>query len=237
MSLTAPPRPERELRPGDQVDAEAGEALVEALIKEARRRARRRRRRNGAVALLVVAAGVAVFLGFGGRGGGGAGSAASARLPREEGPGTSARSAPPLGAFPAKMGWTTAFVFDPRNPDTVYASAGTTSSLTRSTRADMSSRRPMAAHTGARRQRQEQVGRARTRWPPIRTVRERSMQATSSPSTRRSTAAATGGPSTRGSSRQNPGSAIASGLRDDRNVGSFRSARLERRAGIAARDG
>ena len=115
MSVTAPPRPPR---PSDPVTHDEFEALVEALIEEARQRARRRRRRYGAVALLVVAAGLVVFIGFGGRGGGGAGSAASARLGTNS-PGTSARS-PPLGAFPAKMGWTTAFVFDPRNPDTVY---------------------------------------------------------------------------------------------------------------------
>jgi len=43
VNLIAPPWPEPELRPGDHVDADTGEALVEALIKEARRRARRRR--------------------------------------------------------------------------------------------------------------------------------------------------------------------------------------------------
>jgi predicted Zn-dependent protease len=41
MSVTAPPRPPR---PSDPVDREELEALVEALIEEARQRARRRRR-------------------------------------------------------------------------------------------------------------------------------------------------------------------------------------------------
>jgi photosystem II stability/assembly factor-like uncharacterized protein len=50
-------------------------------------------------------------------------AAASPAAPAEEG-WTKARSAPPLGAFPVKMGWTTAFAFDPRNPNTAYASAG-----------------------------------------------------------------------------------------------------------------
>ena len=41
MAVTAPPRPPR---PGDPVDRDELEAIVEALIEEARRRARRRRR-------------------------------------------------------------------------------------------------------------------------------------------------------------------------------------------------
>jgi hypothetical protein len=58
MTVTAPPRPPR---PSDPVDREEIEALVEALIEEARQRARRRRRRNGVVVTLVALVGVAVF--------------------------------------------------------------------------------------------------------------------------------------------------------------------------------
>ena len=61
MTVTAPPRP---TRPGDPVDREELEALVEALIEEARQRARRRRRIYGAVALLVALVGVTVFAVF-----------------------------------------------------------------------------------------------------------------------------------------------------------------------------
>ena len=50
MSVTAPPRPPR---PSDPVDREELEALVEALIEEARQRARRRRRIYAASAVLV----------------------------------------------------------------------------------------------------------------------------------------------------------------------------------------
>jgi Tol biopolymer transport system component len=61
MTVTAPPRPPR---PGDPVDREELEALVEALIKEARQRARRRRRIYGAAAVLVALVGVTVFAVF-----------------------------------------------------------------------------------------------------------------------------------------------------------------------------
>ena len=56
MTVTAPPRPPR---PSDPVDREEIEALVEALIEEARQRQRRRRRiycgPRGAVAFVSVA--------------------------------------------------------------------------------------------------------------------------------------------------------------------------------------
>jgi len=58
VTVTAPPRPPR---PSDPLDREEVEALVEALIEEARQRTRRRRRRNGAVVILVALVGVAVF--------------------------------------------------------------------------------------------------------------------------------------------------------------------------------
>ena len=58
MTVTAPPRPPR---PNDPVRHGEFDALVEALIEEARQRAQRRRRRNGAVVTLVALVGVALF--------------------------------------------------------------------------------------------------------------------------------------------------------------------------------
>ena len=63
MTVTAPPRPPR--RPDDPVRHGEFEALVEALIEEARQRTRRRRRRYGAVAALAALVGVAMFTAFG----------------------------------------------------------------------------------------------------------------------------------------------------------------------------
>jgi hypothetical protein len=61
VTVTAPPRPPR---PGDPVDREELEALVEALIEEARQRARRRRRIYGAAATLVALVGATLFTVF-----------------------------------------------------------------------------------------------------------------------------------------------------------------------------
>ncbi len=58
MTVTAPPRPPR---PSDPVTHGEFDALVEALIEEARQRGQRRRRRNAAVVTLVTLVGVAVF--------------------------------------------------------------------------------------------------------------------------------------------------------------------------------
>ena len=58
MTVTAPPRPPR---PSDPMDREEFEALVEALIEEARQRAQRRRRRNAAVVTLIAFVGAALF--------------------------------------------------------------------------------------------------------------------------------------------------------------------------------
>ena len=58
MTVTAPPRPHR---PSDPVTHGEFDALVEALIEEARQRGRRRRRRNAAVVTLVALVGVALF--------------------------------------------------------------------------------------------------------------------------------------------------------------------------------
>jgi len=61
VTVTAPPRPPR---PSDPFEREELEALVEALIEEARQRARRRRRIYMAVAASVALVGVAVFTVF-----------------------------------------------------------------------------------------------------------------------------------------------------------------------------
>ena len=58
MTVTAPPRPPR---PSDPVTHGEFDALVEALIEEARRRGRRRRRRNGAIVTLVALVGASLF--------------------------------------------------------------------------------------------------------------------------------------------------------------------------------
>ncbi len=119
MSVTAPPRPPRPARPSDPVTHDELEALVEALIEEARKRARRRRRRYGAAALLVAAIAVVSFIGFSGSGGGGAGAATPARARDAHSPAASAQSSP-LAALPPGAGGVQAFAFDPRRPDIVY---------------------------------------------------------------------------------------------------------------------
>jgi Tol biopolymer transport system component len=58
VTITAPPRSPRESERIDRVELEA---LVEALIEEARKRAQRRRRRNAAVVTLIALVGVALF--------------------------------------------------------------------------------------------------------------------------------------------------------------------------------
>ena len=62
MAVTAPPRPPRS---SDPVDREQSEALVEALIEEARQRARRRRRIYAASVALAAVVGMALYVGFG----------------------------------------------------------------------------------------------------------------------------------------------------------------------------
>jgi Tol biopolymer transport system component len=84
VPATAPPRPPR---PDDPVTHGEFDALVEALIEEARQRGRRRRRRNAAIATLVALVGVALFALLGG----GAQSQTAA-------PASSARSSVPVGA-------------------------------------------------------------------------------------------------------------------------------------------
>ena len=75
MSVISPPRPPR---PSDLVDRDELEALVEALIEEARQRARRRRQRNGACVLLAVLAVGGLYFGLD-RGGGSSTAAPVAR--------------------------------------------------------------------------------------------------------------------------------------------------------------
>jgi hypothetical protein len=58
VSVAAPPRPPR---PSDPVRHGEFEALVEALIEEARQRAQRRRRRNAAIVALIALVGGALF--------------------------------------------------------------------------------------------------------------------------------------------------------------------------------
>src|SRR5262245_58278436 len=78
MSVTAPPRPPRTPRPSDPVTHDELDALVEALIEEARQRARRRRRRYAASVLLVALAAGGVYFGFDHVGGGAVGPQAVA---------------------------------------------------------------------------------------------------------------------------------------------------------------
>ena len=116
MSVTSPPRrPEIE----QDRDLEQRVADLEALIEEARRRALRRRMRNGAACLLVAAAGVAAFVGFG-AGGSGPGSlggtgaeGARAAAATQPGPGHWASRGPDGGAIVVAV--------DPNNPGVVYA--------------------------------------------------------------------------------------------------------------------
>ena len=101
MTLSAPPRP---LRPGDPIGREEAEALVEALIEEARQRARRRRQKYAAFA--VVASLVAVVV--------------TTVLERSTGaesqsPALAARSAPAAGAADSKIVFTS-FVVGVRHP-------------------------------------------------------------------------------------------------------------------------
>jgi cell division septal protein FtsQ len=61
MTVTAPPRPPR---PGDPVDRDELEAIVQALIEETRRRARRRRLVYAAAAASIALAGIVAFTVF-----------------------------------------------------------------------------------------------------------------------------------------------------------------------------
>ena len=85
MTVTAPPRPPR--CASDPVTHGELDALVEAVIEEARQRGRRRRRRNGAIAILVALVGVALFALLG-----------SGAQSQTASPASSAQSSVPAGA-------------------------------------------------------------------------------------------------------------------------------------------
>src|SRR5262245_26728422 len=89
LTVTAPPRPPR---PSDPVTHGEFDALVEALIEEARRRARRRRRRYGASILLVALAVSLAYFGFD-HVGGGAIASHPATADSSGGPATAVRTA------------------------------------------------------------------------------------------------------------------------------------------------
>jgi Tol biopolymer transport system component len=93
MTVSAPPRPPR---PSDPVDRAELEALVEALIEEARRRAQRRRRRNAAVVTLVALVGVALFAVLG-----------RSAQSQTASPAVSARSTAPAQAAPSRIAFFT----------------------------------------------------------------------------------------------------------------------------------
>jgi photosystem II stability/assembly factor-like uncharacterized protein len=127
MAVTAPPRPPDS---SDPVQRDELEALVEALIEEARRRARRRRRRYGACILLAALAAGGVYFGF--HEGGGAVGQESARADSSGGaaPGTAlagGRWSPSHGPYggPAYV-----VAVAPSRPDIVYA--GTVSGVFKS---------------------------------------------------------------------------------------------------------
>ena len=125
IAVTAPPRPPDSSPPGSTApfDRNELEALIEALIEEARQRARRRRRRYGAALLLVAGVGCAAFIAIGGHGAGGAGTAATARVPEGQSPAAGTASTLPLAPLPANIIFTSAIAFDPRTPNTVYIAA------------------------------------------------------------------------------------------------------------------
>jgi photosystem II stability/assembly factor-like uncharacterized protein len=113
VTVTSPPRgPEGE----HDRDLERRVADLEALIVEARRRARRRRV-GIALALGVVAVGVASLGGFLGGGGRGAGATALAGDSRASVKSSATRV--PLAPLPAGNG-VAAFAFDPGHPNVVY---------------------------------------------------------------------------------------------------------------------
>ena len=106
MSVSAPPRPPR---PGDPISREEAEALVEALIEEARQRARRRRQKYAAFAMVATLAAVVV----------------TTVLERSTGaesqsPALAARSALAAGAADSKIVFTS-FVVNPERTRPRYA--------------------------------------------------------------------------------------------------------------------
>ena len=129
MNATAPPRPRR---PSGVVDHDELEALVKALIEEARRRARRRRWRNGAGALLAALAGGGLYFGLDHGGGATSGAAPAAVPPAGVAAGT-ARSAGGRWGLPhgPEGGLSNTVAVAPSAPETVYV--GTRRGVFRST--------------------------------------------------------------------------------------------------------
>jgi photosystem II stability/assembly factor-like uncharacterized protein len=119
VSVTAPPRPPG---PGGLVDRDELEALVEALIEEARRRTQRRRRRNGACFLLALLAGGGLYAGLSHLGGGTTGAAtASAGDAAAAGRSGGTRWGLPHGP---QGGPGNTVAVAPSAPDTVYLGTG-----------------------------------------------------------------------------------------------------------------
>lgn len=122
MSVTSPPRSPR---PSGLVDRDELEALVEALIEEARRRARRRRWRNGAGALLAVLAGGGLYFGLDHGGRATSGSAPPAETPAG-GATATARSGGGRWDLPhgPEGGLANTVAVAPSAPKTVYVGTG-----------------------------------------------------------------------------------------------------------------
>ena len=121
MSVTAPPRPPR---PSGLVERDELEALVEALIEEARRRARRRRLRNGAGVLLAVVAGGGLYFGLAHVGGGTTGAATA--VASNGGTAAASRSRSGQWGLPhgPEGGPGTSVAVAPSAPETVYLGTG-----------------------------------------------------------------------------------------------------------------
>ncbi|HEY7179596.1 MAG TPA: YCF48-related protein [Gaiella sp.] len=117
MRVYAPPRPPDS---GEAIDRAELEALIEALIEEARRRARRRRRRASAAVLLVALAVGGVYFGFDHVGGGAVGTR-SAQLGSTGGAAPAASSAgrwaPSHGPYGGAL---YVVAVAPSDPDVVY---------------------------------------------------------------------------------------------------------------------
>jgi TolB protein len=105
VTVTAPPHPPR---PGDPVDRDQLEALVNALIEEARRRARRRRRIVAAVVTSAVLVGVTVFAVFD-----------RVAQSQSTSPAAGSRSGLTTDSTRARIAFTTGFVFRRGNADLV----------------------------------------------------------------------------------------------------------------------
>ncbi len=127
MSVTAPPRPPRSNGPGNDrdqpIDREELEAIVEALIEEARQRQRRRRRRNGASILLAVLAGGGLYFALE-HVGGGTGAAPTAMASAGDAAAAARRSERWGLPHGPEGGPGTTVAVAPSAPETVYLGTG-----------------------------------------------------------------------------------------------------------------